>query len=170
MESSGKPPSPAHHSKQHVTLTTDPRHRLSPFTQRIIHTPHLHVVFRLQHQMLLNTSGRAAGAAGPNWTLVLEHRKWRQGPEPEVQRCSNVVCQLEVLFDVKVTQLHLQRTSSEDVGEQERCFWCKESRILTSLSELPLRKSPAEARNSSTSTSSSISTDNLGRENRQQAY
>lgn len=47
---------------------------------------------------------------------MLEHRKRRQGLEQEVQRGSNVVCQLESLFDIEVTQLHLRRTLSEDVG------------------------------------------------------
>lgn len=94
---------------------------------------------------------------------MLEHRKWRQGPEPEVQRRSNVVCQLKGLFDVKVAQLHLQRALSEDVGQRETLYLVLRHLRPTSLSELPLSRSPAEARNSSTSSSSSISTDNLGR-------
>lgn len=41
-------------------------------------------MFWLEHQILLITSGRVAGVAGLNWMLTLEHRKWREGPEPEV--------------------------------------------------------------------------------------
>lgn len=74
------------------------------------------MVFWLQRQVLLITRGRVAGVAGLNWMPMLEHRKRRQGLEQEVQRGSNVVCQLESLFDIEVMQLHLQRTLSEDVG------------------------------------------------------
>lgn len=70
---------------------------------------HLNVVVWLEHQILLITGGRVAGVAGLNQLPWLEHRKWRQGPESEVHRCSDVVCQPEGLFDVKVAQQLLRR-------------------------------------------------------------
>lgn len=108
-----------------------------------LYTSHLHVVFRLEHQILAFTSGRVAGVAGLNQMSRPEHRKRRQGPECEVYRGSYVVGQLEGLFDVKVTQQHLQRTWGGGVthmGQQDHAVFG----VTVSDTDLRLRAPPQE--------------------------